>query len=199
MIIIALRNLICIIGLLVMLPFLIFITLLIFIEDGFPIFFVQKRIGLSRQTFAIFKIRTMKKNTPELGTHNIDKVFQLKTGRIIRALKLDELPQLINVLKGDLNLVGPRPGLENQLELKNARIAKDIFSVKPGITGLAQILGYDMSNPEKLAEVDQIFVLNESFLLKSIPIVSMYVDDTEGCSNDAYLVVFAFCAKDFLF
>tara|TARA_Y100000996_G_scaffold329937_1_gene266103 strand:- start:1487 stop:2074 length:588 start_codon:yes stop_codon:yes gene_type:complete len=174
MIIIALRNLICIIGLLVMLPFLIFITLLIFIEDGFPIFFVQKRIGLSRQTFAIFKIRTMKKNTPELGTHNIDKVFQLKTGRIIRALKLDELPQLINVLKGDLNLVGPRPGLENQLELKNARIAKDIFSVKPGITGLAQILGYDMSNPEKLAEVDQIFVLNESFLLKTMILIGTF-------------------------
>jgi O-antigen biosynthesis protein WbqP len=174
MIIIALRNLICIIGLLVMLPFLIFITLLIFIEDGFPIFFVQKRIGLSRQTFAIFKIRTMKKNTPELGTHNIDKEFQLKTGRIIRALKLDELPQLINVLKGDLNLVGPRPGLENQLELKNARIAKDIFSVKPGITGLAQILGYDMSNPEKLAEVDQIFVLNESFLLKTMILIGTF-------------------------
>ena len=174
MIIIALRNLICIIGLLVMLPFLIFITLLIFIEDGFPIFFVQKRIGLSKQTFAIFKIRTMKKNTPELGTHNIDKVFQLKTGRIIRALKLDELPQLINVLKGDLNLVGPRPGLENQLELKNARIAKDIFSVKPGITGLAQILGYDMSNPEKLAEVDQIFVLNESFLLKTMILIGTF-------------------------
>jgi len=174
MIIIALRNLICIIGLLVMLPFLIFITLLIFIEDGFPIFFVQKRIGLSRQTFAIFKIRTMKKNTPELGTHNIDKEFQLKTGRIIRALKLDELPQLINVLKGDLNLVGPRPGLENQLELKNARIAKDIFSVKPGITGLAQILGYDMSNPDKLAEVDQIFVLNESFLLKTMILIGTF-------------------------
>jgi len=166
MIIIALRNLICIIGLLVMLPFLLFVTLLIFIEDGFPIFFVQKRIGLAKKTFAIFKIRTMKKNTPELGTHDVEKRFQLKTGRIIRAFKLDELPQLINVLKGDLNLVGPRPGLETQIKLKDARIAKDIFSVKPGITGLAQIMGYDMSNPEKLAEVDQIFILKESFLLK---------------------------------
>ena len=81
---------------------------------------------------------------------------------------------MINVLKGDLNLVGPRPGLENQLELKNARIAKDIFSVKPGITGLAQILGYDMSNPEKLAEVDQIFVLNESFLLKTMILIGTF-------------------------
>ena len=174
MIIIALRNLICIIGLSVMLPFLLFVTFLIFIEDGFPIFFVQKRIGLAKKTFSIFKIRTMKKNTPELGTHDVDKSFQLKTGRIIRALKLDELPQLINVLKGDLNLVGPRPGLESQLKLKNARIAKDIFSVKPGITGLAQIMGYDMSNPEKLAEVDQIFILKESFLLKLMILIGTF-------------------------
>ncbi len=166
MIIIALRNLICIIGLSIVLPFLLLVALLVFIEDGFPIFFVQKRIGLAKKTFNIFKIRTMKKNTPELGTHDVDKKFQLKTGRIIRALKLDELPQLINVLKGDLNLVGPRPGLETQLELKSARIAKNIFSVKPGITGLAQIMRYDMSNPEKLAEVDQIFILNDSLIFK---------------------------------
>ena len=174
MIIIALRNLICIIGLSIVLPFLLLVALLVFIEDGFPIFFVQKRIGLAKKTFNIFKIRTMKKNTPELGTHDVDEKFQLKTGRIIRALKLDELPQLINVLKGDLNLVGPRPGLETQLELKNARAAKNIFSVKPGITGLAQILGYDMSNPEKLAEIDQIFVVNESFLLKTMILMGTF-------------------------
>ena len=174
MIIIALRNLICIIGLSVMMPVLLFVALLIFIEDGSPIFFVQKRIGLSKKTFSIFKIRTMKKNTPELGTHDVDKRFQLKTGRIIRAFKLDELPQLINVLKGELNLVGPRPGLETQLELMNARISKDIFSVKPGITGLAQIMGYDMSNPEKLAEVDRIFILNDSFLLKFIILMGTF-------------------------
>jgi len=174
MIIIALRNLICIIGLIVILPLIILIALLILIEDGFPIFFAQKRIGLGKKTFTIYKIRTMKKNTPELGTHNIDRVFQLKTGSIIRALKLDELPQLINVLKGDLNLVGPRPGLETQIELKNIRSDKDIFSVKPGITGLAQILGYDMSNPKKLAEIDKIFVKNESLSLKSIILIGTF-------------------------
>lgn len=157
-----------------MMPVLLFVALLIFIEDGSPIFFVQKRIGLSKKTFYIFKIRTMKKNTPELGTHDVDKRFQLKTGRIIRAFKLDELPQLINVLKGELNLVGPRPGLETQLELMNARISKDIFSVKPGITGLAQIMGYDMSNPKKLAEVDRIFILNDSFLLKFIILMGTF-------------------------
>ena len=86
----------------------------------------------------MFKIRTMQKNTPELGTHDVDKVFQLKTGKIIRAIKLDEFPQLINVLKGELNLVGPRPGLENQIELMDERIALDIYAVKPGITGISQ-------------------------------------------------------------
>ena len=90
-----------------MMPVLLFVALLIFIEDGSPIFFVQKRIGLSKKTFSIFKIRTMKKNTPELGTHDVDKRFQLKTGRIIRAFKLDELPQLINVLKGELKCLSP--------------------------------------------------------------------------------------------
>ena len=166
MIMITLRNALCIIGLMVILPFLLIASLMILFEDGFPVFFVQKRIGMSKKIFKIFKIRTMKKNTPELGTHDVDKTFELKTGKIIRALKLDEFPQLINVLKGELNLVGPRPGLETQIELKNARIAKDIFSVKPGITGLSQILGYNMSDPYKLAEIDKIFIMNQSVFLE---------------------------------
>ena len=100
-----------------------------------------------------------------MGTHDLDKKFELKTGKIIRTLKLDEFPQIINVLKGELNLVGPRPGLETQIELKNARMAEDIFAVKPGITGLSQILGYNMSDPYKLAEIDKIFIMNRSIFL----------------------------------
>ena len=73
-------------------------------------------------------------------------------------MKLDEFPQLINVIKGDLNLVGPRPGLPNQTELFNARSRKNIFAIKPGISGLAQVLGYDMSDPIKLAEIDSIYI-----------------------------------------
>ena len=165
MIIITLRNTLCIIGLMIILPFLLIASLMILLEDGFPIFFIQKRIGLSNKIFKIFKIRTMKKNTPEMGTHDLDKKFELKTGKIIRTLKLDEFPQIINVLKGELNLVGPRPGLETQIELKNARIAEDIFAVKPGITGLSQILGYNMSDPYKLAQIDKIFIMNRSIFL----------------------------------
>tara|TARA_A100001011_G_scaffold59595_1_gene59184 strand:+ start:7423 stop:7923 length:501 start_codon:yes stop_codon:yes gene_type:complete len=144
------------------------------LEDGFPVFFSQKRIGKSKTIFTMFKIRTMQKNTPELGTHDLDKVFQLKTGKIIRAIKLDEFPQLINVLKGELNLVGPRPGLENQIELMDERIALDIYAVKPGITGISQILGYNMSNPKKLAKVDKIFVENQSVTLKILILLGTF-------------------------
>ena len=136
------------------------------IEDGMPVLFKQKRRGQNNKIFLIYKIRTMKNNTPELGTYDVDSIFKLKTGIVIRALKVDEFPQLVNVLKGDLNLVGPRPGLEIQMELTEARLSKDIYRVKPGITGLAQILGYDMSNPEKLALVDSIYLENESFRIK---------------------------------
>ena len=174
MIIITLRNLICIIGLICVLPFLCIASLLIVLEDGFPVFFSQKRIGKSKTIFTIFKIRTMQKNTPELGTHDVDTLFQLKTGKVIRAIKLDEFPQLINVIKGELNLVGPRPGLDNQIELIEERIAQDIYAVKPGITGISQILGYNMSNPKKLAKVDKIFVKHQSATLKILILLGTF-------------------------
>ena len=107
----------------------------------------------------------MKNNAPELGTHEIKKNFKLKCGLIIRRLKLDEFPQLLNVLKNDLNIVGPRPGLVSQIALAEARQKKDIFSIKPGITGLSQILGYDMSDPVKLSDVDDIYKKNMSLFL----------------------------------
>ena len=104
----------------------------------------------------------MKLETPQSGTHNINDKFILKTGKLVRKLKLDEFPQLINVVIGDINLVGPRPGLVSQEVLSSERDKKNIFNIKPGITGLAQILGYDMSNPKKLSEVDLIYMENQS-------------------------------------
>ena len=158
MIIIAFRNLICLIGLLIVLPMLVVASIFLFIEDGLPILFKQERIGLDKKPFTIYKIRTMQKNSPQDGTHILGENFTLKTGGIIRKVKLDEFPQLINVIKGDLNLVGPRPGLPNQTALFNARSRKNIFAIKPGISGLAQVLGYDMSDPIKLAEIDSIYI-----------------------------------------
>ena len=168
MIIVVLRNIICLIGLIVILPFMVIASLLICLEDGFPVFFKQKRIGLNKQIFTIYKIRTLKRNAPQVGTHEIEDRYKLTIGRIVRALKLDEFPQLWNVIRGDLNLIGPRPGLESQLALEEARMVQGVFDAKPGITGLAQVLGYDMSTPERLAEVDKLYVNHKSIKLNTI-------------------------------
>ena len=159
------RNIICLVGLICLSPLLIIAGLIIIIEDGFPVFFVQERIGLNKNIFNMIKIRTLRKNTPNIGTHELKESNMLKNGKWIRKLKLDEFPQLINVLKGDINLVGPRPGLLTQEELTQERSQRDIYRIKPGITGLAQILGYDMSDPKKLAEVDKIYVDNSNWIL----------------------------------
>ena len=145
-----------------MLPIMVFASLLIFVEDGLPIFFRQERLGKNKKIFTIYKIRTMKNDAPQLGTHAVNKNFLLKIGKFIRKIKLDEFPQLINVIIGDINLVGPRPGLVTQEILSSERDKRNIFNIKPGITGLAQILGYDMSNPKKLSEIDMIYMKKKS-------------------------------------
>ena len=159
------RNLLCLIGLISISPFLFLSSVIIVLEDGFPVFFIQKRFGKDKKLFDIIKIRTLKRNTPDTGTHELQSKHLLKNGKWIRKIKLDEFPQLINVLKGDINIVGPRPGLITQNELLDARSLKNIYAVKPGITGLAQILGYDMSDPQRLAEIDETYIANRSMSL----------------------------------
>ena len=104
----------------------------------------------------------MKINTPSIASHMINKRSVTRCGRILRVLKLDELPQLINVLRGEMSLIGPRPCLFNQDELIKEREKYNIFFVKPGITGLAQIKGIDMSNPQKLALIDREMIIRYS-------------------------------------
>ena len=169
------RNIICITGLLLMLPLLLISALIIIAEDGLPFIFTQNRIGENLLIFKIFKIRTLKVCSPNKGIHELDDSYRLFSGAIIRKIKLDEFPQLINVLKGDINLIGPRPGLPEQIELKDARLLKGIYKIKPGITGLAQVLGYDMSDPLKLSEVDRIYIENQSFRLDSLILISTFI------------------------
>ncbi len=159
------RNLICLIALLVLFPIIVICGLLVIIEDGLPVIFKQARLGKDKKEFMIYKLRTMKKNVPSLGTHEIDSTLYLRVGSLLRISKLDELPQLFNVISGDLNLVGPRPGLPNQTDLKESRANKNIFLIKPGITGLGQVTGYNMSNPPLLSEVDKVYMDSKSMLL----------------------------------
>ena len=144
-------------------PLLLVIFIICFFESGNPIF-IQKRVGKNKKSFNLIKFRTMKINTPSVASHLIHRKSVTKFGRIIRLLKLDELPQLINVINGDMSLVGPRPCLFNQLELIELREKYKVFKVKPGITGLSQIKGIDMSKPQKLAETDQIMILNMKYI-----------------------------------
>lgn len=153
------------IGLILILPIICVSLLLVWLEDGSPMIFVQERLGLNKNKFKIFKIRTMYKSAPNLGTHEVANTYYLRIGSIIRKIKIDELPQLVNYLKGELELVGPRPGLPTQIKLKEYRDAYNIFDVKPGITGLAQVLGYDMSNPRVLAMIDSLYIKNRSIQL----------------------------------
>ena len=122
-------------------------------DTGSP-FFYQKRVGLNLKGFVLIKFRTMKLNTKSEGTHLVDKSAITSFGYLLRITKLDELPQLWNVLKGDMSLVGPRPCLFNQKKLIMERKKRGVFKVKPGITGLAQIKNITMKHPTLLAKID---------------------------------------------
>jgi lipopolysaccharide/colanic/teichoic acid biosynthesis glycosyltransferase len=140
-------------GLAVLSPLLIAVYLLGMLDTGSPVFF-QRRVGRHQKVFTIVKFRTMRVDSASVPTHLINLSVTTAFGRFLRRTKLDELPQLWNVLKGDMSLVGPRPGLPSQDELTKARAMQDVYAVKPGITGLAQIKGIDMSTPELLARTD---------------------------------------------
>ena len=144
-------------------PIFIIIWTITLIEEGSPIF-KQKRIGLNQKTFLLIKFRTMKKNTKYAATHLISKSSITKFGYILRCTKLDEFPQLLNVFKGDMSFVGPRPCLTNQRKLIYERKKRGVFKVKPGITGLAQISKIDMSTPILLAKTDFKMINNISLL-----------------------------------
>ncbi|MCF6434985.1 sugar transferase [Pseudoalteromonas sp. MMG022] len=141
-------------GLLVTFPFLVVIYVIGLFDTGSPIF-TQERVGRNKKPFILVKFRTMKVDTASVASHLASSSSITPFGHFLRKTKLDELPQLWNVLKGEMSLVGPRPGLYNQKELTYAREAKDIYSVRPGITGLAQVNEIDMSTPEILATTDR--------------------------------------------
>ena len=154
---------------------IILIAIAVRITSKGGVFYWSKRVGKNNVIFKIIKMRTLKREAPNTGTHQLDQKYQLICGKLFRKIKLDEFPQLINVLKGDINLIGPRPGLISQSELTEFRSAKGIYEIKPGITGLSQVLGYDMSDPLKLAEVDKLYIENKSIYIDFLILLGTFV------------------------
>ncbi|WP_081618771.1 MULTISPECIES: sugar transferase [unclassified Thioalkalivibrio] len=143
-----------VLGLVVAAPVLLVLWVLGWMESRSPLF-RQERVGRYQRPFVLVKFRTMRPDTASVATHLAEASSVTPLGRFLRKTKLDELPQLWNVLKGEMSLVGPRPGLFNQEELLQERAARGVLDARPGITGLAQIRGIDMSTPRELAEVDR--------------------------------------------
>ena len=144
---------------------LILIILMIFgyFDTGSPIF-RQERVGKGKRAFRLMKFRSMHVNAPSVATHLASASSITRFGSFLRKSKLDVLPQLWNVLVGDMSLVGPRPNLFNQEELIHERDLRGVYSVRPGITGLAQINKIDMSTPKVLAEADARMIEEFNFL-----------------------------------
>lgn len=141
-------------GLILGFPVLLIIYVAGLFDTGSPLF-RQERVGRFQKPFTLIKFRTMSVNTASVASHLASTTSITPLGHFLRRTKLDELPQLWNVLVGDMSLVGPRPGLYNQLELTRERNARRVFDVRPGITGLAQVSDIDMSTPTLLAETDK--------------------------------------------
>jgi O-antigen biosynthesis protein WbqP len=159
-------------------PLFLIVTFIILIEDGFPVLFTQKRIGINHSFFFIYKFRSMKKNTPNVATHLLTNPEQylLKIGIHLRKLSLDELPNLINIMTGEMVFVGPRPALYNQDDLISLREAAGVDKLKPGITGWAQINGRDEISIQEKVKLEKEYLQKKSFLFDLVIIIKTFTN-----------------------
>jgi O-antigen biosynthesis protein WbqP len=157
-------------------PIFLLVSISIFIEDGAPIFFKQKRVGINCTFFYIYKFRSMKKNTPNIATHLLENPasYLLRIGRVLRKLSLDELPNLINIIKGEMVFVGPRPALYNQYDLIALRVAAGVDILKPGITGWAQVNGRDEISIEAKVALEKEYLERKSVLFDFVILVRTF-------------------------
>jgi len=149
------------IGLIFLFPLMVIVFFISLFDNGSPLF-IQSRVGYYLKSFSLIKFRTMPIGVRSAGTHLIKNIKLSSFEYFLRRTKIDEIPQLFNVLKGDMSLVGPRPCLFNQKKLISERKKRGVFEVRPGITGLAQISGINMKTPRLLAKTDQKMIENMS-------------------------------------
>ena len=150
-------------------PIYILLSVIIFFDDGLPIFFKQNRIGQNNKIFKLYKFRTMRTNVPDLASHllnNPDDYF-IKNGHWLRKFSFDELPQIFNILKGEMNFIGPRPALYNQNDLIDCRNKLGIQKLKPGITGWAQVNGRDVLTIKQKVELEEFYLNKKSLIMDS--------------------------------
>ncbi|MBR6335531.1 MAG: sugar transferase [Clostridia bacterium] len=180
------------IAVIILLPLFALLSLIILIDDGKPVLFRQQRVGRNNEVFSIYKFRTMKNNTGNVATaqlKNSDE-FITRSGRFFRKTSLDELPQLFNILKGDMSFVGPRPLIPEEEEIRQLRNEKGVYAVRPGMTGLAQINGRDNLDMVQKTEYDLQYIENMSFfndikiLFKTVFVVLSGKDIVEGAGQE---------------
>lgn len=163
-------RLIALILFIILLPILTICSLIIVINDGFPIFFIQEKLGKNHSVFYQYKFRTMKKNTPEKPTELFKKKevekYVLNCGHFMRKFSIDEFPQLINIIKGEMKFIGPRPCMKKNEEIiRTLREKKGIHLLTPGITGWAQVNGRDLNSFEMKVKLDEYYLKNKSIFL----------------------------------
>ncbi len=156
-------------ALIILSPVILVLSLLVLISSGSPVIFKQERVGYKNEIFTIYKFRTMKNGMRQTKTEDLtdEEVENDITfiGRILRKLSIDELPQLLNILKGDMSFVGPRPLIPQEKEIRKLREKYNVFSVRPGITGWAQVNGRDFISDEQKALLDKEYIENHSILM----------------------------------
>ncbi|MBI6038276.1 sugar transferase [Clostridium perfringens] len=175
------------IAIIVFSPIIIIISLLVKLTSKGPVFFKQRRIGKNNEEFNILKFRTMRVDTPNVATHLLKdpSVFITPLGKFLRKTSLDELPQLVNILKGDMSIVGPRPALYNQYDLRDMRTEVGVYKLVPGLTGWAQINGRDEIPLEEKVALDKEYMNMQSFWMdiKIIFMTVFKVAKSEGVSE----------------
>jgi len=149
-------------------PILMVAFLLLLVEDGFPLIFKQQRVGKNDKDFYIYKIRSMRRETPQVSTNELSnpEKYRLKTGKFFRKYSIDELPNLWNIIKGDMHFIGPRPLMRREKELHALRLKYGILEIKPGITGFAQVNGRDIMSISRKVVLERHYKMKKSLRLK---------------------------------
>ena len=153
-------------ALIILSPLFLIVSVCILISDGSPVFFRQKRVGKNNELFEIYKFRTMKRGTENVASNDLSdaNVKITNFGKILRATSIDELPQLLNILNGTMSLIGPRPLIPEETKIRELRQKYNVYSVRPGITGWAQVNGRDNVSSEKKALLDKEYVEKQSLM-----------------------------------